>query len=59
MRRPAPIATDNAVVVARVKERQDIKAEEMAAQHEALRTELMQQRGGEFFAAYMIKAKER
>jgi parvulin-like peptidyl-prolyl isomerase len=54
-----PIATDNAVVVARVKERQDIKPEDMAAQQTTLREELGQQRQGMFFAAYMTKAREK
>ena len=52
-----PIATDNAVVVARLKERQDIKPEGLGADREALRDELVQQRRQEFFAAYMAKAK--
>jgi peptidyl-prolyl cis-trans isomerase D len=54
-----PIATDNAVVVARVVERQDVKAEEMAAARDGLRSELLQQKRGEFFGAYMQKAKQR
>jgi len=53
-----PIATENAVVVARVVERQDADAEAMAAAREGLRSELLQQRRGEFFGAYMQKAKE-
>jgi parvulin-like peptidyl-prolyl isomerase len=52
-----PVATDNAVVVAQVKERQDIKPETMASERETLRDELTQQRRQEFFAAYMAKAK--
>ena len=54
-----PIATDTAVVVARVIERQDVTADAMAAQHETLRGQLLQQRRGQFFAAYMVKAKEK
>ena len=54
-----PIATDNAVVVARVKERQDINAEDMAKSRTAVRTDLMNQRGGEFFSAYMTKARDK
>ena len=38
----APIATDNAVVVAHVKERQDIKPETFATERDALRDELSQ-----------------
>jgi peptidyl-prolyl cis-trans isomerase D len=54
-----PIATDNAVVVARVKERQDAKPEELAKSRPSLRAELMNQRGNEFFGAYMTKARDR
>jgi parvulin-like peptidyl-prolyl isomerase len=53
------LATDNAVVVAYVKERQDIKPETFATERDALRDELSQQRRQEFFAAYMGKAKEK
>jgi peptidyl-prolyl cis-trans isomerase D len=52
-----PISTDNAVVVARVKERQDIKIDEMTAGRTTVRNELLQQRKGEFFGAYMSKAQ--
>jgi peptidyl-prolyl cis-trans isomerase D len=52
-----PIATDNAVVVAQVRERQDIKPEALSTERDALRDELLQQRRQEFFAAYMAKAK--
>jgi peptidyl-prolyl cis-trans isomerase D len=55
----APISTDNAVVVARVKERQDITPDEMAKARPNLRAELVNQRGSEFFGAYMNKAKDR
>jgi peptidyl-prolyl cis-trans isomerase D len=52
-----PIATDNAVVVAMVKERQDIKPESLANDRDALRDELVQTRRQDFFASYMSKAK--
>ena len=55
----APISTDNAVVVARVKEKQDAKPEDMATAKAALRDELRQQHQGQFFAAYMTKAREK
>jgi peptidyl-prolyl cis-trans isomerase D len=54
----APIATENAVVVARVVERQDVKPDDLQAAKDGLRTELLQQRRGEFFGAYMQKAKQ-
>ena len=53
------IATDNAVVVARMKERQDIKPEDYGTGKLALLDELRQQRANEFFSAYMVKAKEK
>jgi peptidyl-prolyl cis-trans isomerase D len=55
----APIATDNAVVVARVSERQDVDPVEMLNARDSLRDELRQERQGAFFAAYMAKARER
>jgi peptidyl-prolyl cis-trans isomerase D len=54
----APIPTDNAVVVARVAERQDPKPDALATERESLRAELLQQRRAAFFAAYMTKAKK-
>jgi peptidyl-prolyl cis-trans isomerase D len=53
------IATDNAVVVARVRERTDINLAEMAAARETTKTELLQRRRGEFFGAYMQRAQAR
>jgi peptidyl-prolyl cis-trans isomerase D len=52
-----PISTENVVVVAHVKERQDIKPDALKAEHDNVRDELLQQRRQEFFAAYMTKAK--
>jgi len=54
-----PIETENAVVVARVKERQDINTADFQTAREAVRTDLLQSRRGQFFAAYMAKAKGR
>ena len=53
----APISTDNAVVVARIAERQDINPTELQGARDAIRGELLQTRRGQFFAAYMTKAK--
>ena len=53
------VATDNAVVVARVKERTDINVADMAAARESMRTELLQRRRGEFFGAYMARAQSK
>jgi len=55
----APIATESAVVVAQVKERQDVNPANLAADRESLRGQLLEERRGEFFAAYMNKAKQK
>ena len=55
----APIATANAVVVARVKERQDPKPGEFDSAKSSLANELRGQRQNQFFAAYMAKAREK
>jgi peptidyl-prolyl cis-trans isomerase D len=54
-----PIATDVAVVVAAVRERQDISAEAFAGAKDALRERLTSERRQAFFAAYMTKAMEK
>jgi peptidyl-prolyl cis-trans isomerase D len=53
-----PIVTENAVVVARVAEREDVTDEAVAAGRAALKVELRQQQRSAFFAAYMTKAKQ-
>ena len=53
----APIATDAAVVVAHVVEKQAGTPEGFTAEREGLRGTLLQQARQEFFAAYMTKAK--
>jgi peptidyl-prolyl cis-trans isomerase D len=52
-----PIATSKEVVVARVKERQDVDAAKLPTERESLRAEMLQEQRGTFFAAYMSKAK--
>lgn len=52
-----PIATDTAVVVAHVVEKQAGTADGLKAERDGLKTELLQQTRQEFFAAYMSKAK--
>ena len=54
-----PIPTDTAVVIAHVKERQDVDPAKAATEKDALRSELVQQARGTFFAAYMGKAKDK
>ncbi|MCC7044531.1 MAG: hypothetical protein IT183_11755 [Acidobacteria bacterium] len=53
-----PVATDSAVVVVHVREKQDIVREGLEAQRETLRAQLTNQRRMEFFSAYMMKAME-
>jgi parvulin-like peptidyl-prolyl isomerase len=55
----APIATDTAVVVAHVLDKQEGTPEGLAAERETIRGQLLQQNRQEFFAAYMTKAKAR
>jgi peptidyl-prolyl cis-trans isomerase D len=52
-----PIATADAVVVARVAERAEVNPTELANSRTGLREELLQNRRGDFFGAYMTKAK--
>jgi peptidyl-prolyl cis-trans isomerase D len=54
-----PISTNTAIVVAKVLDRQDVKPADLAAQRESLRSEMLDQRRGEFFQAYMTKAREK
>jgi peptidyl-prolyl cis-trans isomerase D len=51
------ISTSDAVVIARMKELQAPNAATAASDHDAIRTELTDQRREEFFSAYMTKAK--
>jgi len=53
-----PVATETAVVVAHVTEKQDIVPEGLAAQRDQLRAQLTNERRTEFFGAYMMKAME-
>ena len=54
-----PIATDNAAVVVKVVEHRDVTPAEVAAGRDQLREELLNERRGRFFSAYMVKAKQR
>jgi peptidyl-prolyl cis-trans isomerase D len=54
-----PITTRDATVIVRVMERDEVTPEELRLGKEAFREELLNQRRGRFFAAYMAKAKER
>jgi len=54
----SPIETPDAIVVARVTERGEIDQEALEAARQGLRAQLLQQRRGDFFSAYMTKAKQ-
>ncbi|RPH35285.1 MAG: hypothetical protein EHM91_17430, partial [Planctomycetota bacterium] len=52
-----PIVTENAVAVVKVVEHKQPTATELAAERDGLRQEMLNDRRGRFFAAYMQKAK--
>lgn len=54
----APIVTDTAIVVAHVKDKQEIDPAKMLADRDTLRDQLLTERRQEFFAAYMAKARQ-
>jgi peptidyl-prolyl cis-trans isomerase D len=54
-----PIETSDGTVIVRVVERDDVTPDEMRQAREAFRAELLAERQGRFFSAYMGKAKER
>jgi peptidyl-prolyl cis-trans isomerase D len=54
-----PITTDNAVVIARVVERDEVTPEELSQGRSALREQVLNERRNRFFSAYMTKAKEK
>lgn len=52
------VTTRNAAVIARVVERSDVTADQLAAGRESLRTELVNERRSRFFSSYLAKAKQ-
>ncbi|MBM3818182.1 MAG: hypothetical protein FJW14_04060 [Acidimicrobiia bacterium] len=54
-----PITTSDATVIVRVVERDPVTPEELRQGREAFRAELLNERRGRFFSAYMTKAKGR
>jgi parvulin-like peptidyl-prolyl isomerase len=54
-----PITTRDATVIVRVVERDEVTPDEVRLGKEAFREQLLNERRGRFFAAYMAKAKER
>jgi len=54
-----PISTSDGTVIVRVAERDDVTPEEFRQGREAFRAELLNERRGRFFTAYMGKVKER
>ena len=54
-----PITTSDATVIVRVVERDDVTPDEVRQGREAFRDQLLAERRGRFFTAYMGRAKER
>jgi peptidyl-prolyl cis-trans isomerase D len=54
-----PITTSDGTVIVRVVERDEVTADELRQGREAFRAELLNERRGRFFTAYMTKAKTR
>jgi peptidyl-prolyl cis-trans isomerase D len=54
-----PIQTDSGAVIVRVVERADVKPEELTAQRDTLKREMIGERQNRFFNSYMTKAKEK
>ena len=54
-----PITTGDATVIARVVERDEVTPEELKQGKDAFREQLLSERRGRFFTAYMAKAKVR
>src|SRR5262249_47699972 len=53
------IATDSGAAVVKVLEKQEVGATEMTANRDQFRQELLNDRRGRFFSAYMVKAKQK
>ena len=54
-----PIVTGTGTVIVRVAERDDVTPEEVTAGKDAFRAQMLTERRGRFFSAYMTKAKEK
>ena len=54
-----PIATDNGTAIVKVMEKKEVTAEEWTSAKDRFREELLNDRRGRFFGAYMGKAKQR
>ena len=54
-----PITTNDATVIVRVAERDEVTPDELQNGKETFRDQLLSERRGRFFSAYMAKAKER
>lgn len=54
-----PVTTADATVIVRVAERDEVTPDELTKSKEAFREQLLADRRGRFFTAYMVRAKER
>jgi peptidyl-prolyl cis-trans isomerase D len=55
----APVTTNDATVIVKVTERDDVTPEELKKDRETFRAELLSERRERFFSSYMIKARDR
>jgi peptidyl-prolyl cis-trans isomerase D len=54
-----PIPTDNGTAIIKVLDKQEVKPTELASSKDKFRDELLADRRGRFFSAYMVKAKQK
>jgi peptidyl-prolyl cis-trans isomerase D len=54
-----PIQTDNGTAIIKVIDKQEVKPGELASAKDKFRDELLADRRGRFFSAYMVKAKQK
>ena len=54
-----PIPTDSGTAIIKVLEKQEVKPTELASAKDKFRDELLADRRGRFFSAYMVKAKQK
>jgi parvulin-like peptidyl-prolyl isomerase len=54
-----PIPTSDGTVIVRVAERDDVTPDEFRIARERFRAELLNERRGQFFTAYITKVKDR
>jgi hypothetical protein len=53
-----PIETTSGIAIVRVAERDEVTAEELDRARETFRADLVAERRGQFYSAYMVRARE-